>query len=254
MAATLRVDMKDIRKAQGARLTAARMAAGYRSAREAALANGWPESTYRAHEAGSRTIGQDDAARYARRFGGAGVSVSARSILFGDEGAMDTTTAAHFIPIMGRVGAGGDVEPDMEQVPEEGLEQIELPGSAMIARTMVADPIGFRVVGDSMYPRFRDGDILVVEREQPWSIDRMIGDEAVILTVDSSGRSRRLVKRIMPGRRAHTYSLISLKDDTPPILDARIRWASPVRVIIPDIGLRVRPIPHQRPARRAGSS
>lgn len=68
------------RKAQGRRLRQARIAAGLRSAREAALENEWPESTYRAHEAGTRTIGQDDAERYARRF-----HVSGQAILYGGD-------------------------------------------------------------------------------------------------------------------------------------------------------------------------
>ena len=73
-----------IRKAQGSRLAKARAAAGYKSARAAATENNWPTSTYNAHETGRRTIGQDDAERYARRFRAAGVNVSAKSILFGD--------------------------------------------------------------------------------------------------------------------------------------------------------------------------
>jgi hypothetical protein len=71
------------RKQQGARLRAFRVAAGFRSAREAALTNNWPESSYRAHEAGTRTIGQDDAERYAERFRAEGVDVTAQRILFG---------------------------------------------------------------------------------------------------------------------------------------------------------------------------
>lgn len=60
-----------------------REAAGYRSARDTALQNGWPESSYRAHENGSRTMGLDDAERYAKRFRAAGVNITAQSILFG---------------------------------------------------------------------------------------------------------------------------------------------------------------------------
>lgn len=70
------------RKRQGERLRRARMTAGYRSAREAALANHWPESSYRAHESGTRTIGQDDAERYTRRFRALGVPVTAEEVLF----------------------------------------------------------------------------------------------------------------------------------------------------------------------------
>lgn len=77
-----KVDPK--RQAQGRRLQQARIAAGYRSARQAALENRWPESTYRTHEAGTRTIGDDDAERYARRYRKEGVNITAQMILFGD--------------------------------------------------------------------------------------------------------------------------------------------------------------------------
>ena len=51
--ATLRgMDANRTRAEQGKRLKAARVAAGYRSSREAALQNEWPESSYRAHEIG----------------------------------------------------------------------------------------------------------------------------------------------------------------------------------------------------------
>lgn len=83
------VKERKTRKAQGARLAAARLAAGFRSARGAAIEHGWPESTYRAHETGGRTIGQDDAERYAKAFRAHGVEVSAAAIIFG--GADDHT-------------------------------------------------------------------------------------------------------------------------------------------------------------------
>jgi len=74
-----------IRRAQGARLKDARIKAGFKSARDAATKCGWPESTYRAHETGTRKIGDDDAERYARRFRSEGVRISARFIIFGAE-------------------------------------------------------------------------------------------------------------------------------------------------------------------------
>lgn len=75
-----------IRKEQGARLAAVRQAAGFMSARDAALSCRWPESTYRAHENGSRTIGFDDAAKYVARFRVEGAKgFSAKWVLFGSD-------------------------------------------------------------------------------------------------------------------------------------------------------------------------
>ncbi len=232
----------DLRKAQGKRLAEARKAAGYQSARDAALSNSWPESTYRAHEAGTRTIGQDDAERYARRFRARGVKVTAQEILFGDaEESSGAALERQVIPIMGYVGAGGDVEPEYEQVPYDGLEQIEIPERI----GLVVDPVGFMVRGESMMPRYNDGDIVVVEREQPWATDSMIGDEAVVRTHDG----HRYLKRIKKGSRPHTYNLVSLRD-APTIEGVRIAWASPVKLIIPNVGLN-RIAGRPRPSARA---
>lgn len=56
-------------KTQNERLRAARKAAGYKSAREAWEKFEWNENTYRAHEAGPREIGKDNAVKYAAAFG-----------------------------------------------------------------------------------------------------------------------------------------------------------------------------------------
>ncbi len=76
--------MQTLRHRQGNRLKEAREAAGYGSARAAAIANSWPETTYRAHEGGWRTIGQDDADRYAKAFRARGSKITAESVLFPD--------------------------------------------------------------------------------------------------------------------------------------------------------------------------
>ena len=129
-------------KEQGLRLKAARQAAGYRSGREAALANGWKLSTYSAHEAGRRKMGDDDAEKYARRFNFPGANLTARWILWGDD--IDAPHREHelqslpigpqFAPVRGIAKAGTWIEidetmrTDFEPVPfvptsYAGLEQ-----------------------------------------------------------------------------------------------------------------------------------
>lgn len=98
------------RKLQGQRLAAARLKAGWRSARAAALENNWAESSYRAHENGSRTIGQDDAETYARRFRAAGANISAQDILFG----VIAATANQTIPL-GQVATAQVGSPDVTE-------------------------------------------------------------------------------------------------------------------------------------------
>lgn len=163
--ATLRSVGKELelRIQQGRRLAAARLQAGYRSAREAALSNGWPESSYRAHEKGTRTIGQDDAERYLRRFRAAGASVTAQSVLFGDPKV--TTAGAHSshrsasidVPLLSWVSAGRLADAE-SQIP---VEDVPLLAFADLGR---GDFFALRVSGDSMDRISPDGSIIVVNR------------------------------------------------------------------------------------------
>lgn len=142
-------------------------------------------------------------------------------------------SARHIVPIMGRVGGGASIEPDFEQVPEEGIEQIELPYA------ISDDLIGFRIVGDSMEPTYEEDAIVVVQREQTIATDSMIGMRAAVLAVLPEGDRRRYLKCIRTGRRHGIFDLESINDRSPPVRDVKIAWASPVRMIIPNIGLRV---------------
>jgi len=79
-----------IMKAQGRRLRTIRQAAPAfrKSARAAALAAGWPESTYRSHEGGTRQIDPYDAATYVTFFlknGARGENFTPRWVIYGDE-------------------------------------------------------------------------------------------------------------------------------------------------------------------------
>ena len=78
------------------------------------------------------------------------------------------------VPIMGRVGAGAVIEPDVEQVPPEGLGEIELPFP--IEEELVA----FEVSGDSMLPKYENGDVIVCYREQRHPLSSFYGEEAVV--------------------------------------------------------------------------
>jgi hypothetical protein len=83
------VNMEDrdkLRAEQGRVLRAAKIAAGFGSAAKAVKASPirdkWTVATYRAHEAGTRTMGQDDAERYAKFFRSHGAKITAIDILF----------------------------------------------------------------------------------------------------------------------------------------------------------------------------
>ncbi|MEY9358971.1 repressor LexA [Bradyrhizobium yuanmingense] len=135
------------------------------------------------------------------------------------EGERDGVTV---IAIMGKIGAGAVIDPDYEQVPPEGLEQVELPIS------IADDVIGFRVEGDSMLPKYADGTVIVVHRGQVQSVMSLVGEEVAVLTYDG----KRYLKTLKPGSGRDLYNLESLNSSRA-ITGVRIRWASAIVAIIP---------------------
>src|SRR5258708_34946712 len=85
-----------------------------------------------------------------------GVRAGAVSEILAETRLIKATEIAHIIdylelnsvPIMGRVGAGAIIEPELEQVPPEGLGEGELPFP--IAEATIA----FEAAGDSMLTEY----------------------------------------------------------------------------------------------------
>jgi len=63
------------------------------------------------------------------------------------------------IPVVGRIGRGGGIQPEFEQVPPEGLYEIEVPFP------IPAEAIALQVEGDSMWPRYDPGDVIICWRQ-----------------------------------------------------------------------------------------
>lgn len=114
------------------------------------------------------------------------------------------------VPLMGYVGAGGEIDPEFEQVPPDGLDQIEVPFA------LPGDMIALQVKGVSMLPRYDPDDVLIVWREQRRALHTFYGEEAAVRTTEG----RRFLKVIQ--KSGDAIDLISWNDH--PIKDVRLEW------------------------------
>jgi phage repressor protein C with HTH and peptisase S24 domain len=155
------------------RLVRARLHAKFKSARAPAVHFGWPESTYRAHETGTRGLDLETALKYGEAFG-----VNGRWILYG-EGKMEAMSgsgqnslpnvgsrrdsvrlSARRLPVLGQGMGGKDGQFLMNgQVVDDvmcppGLENV--PGAYAVF-----------VDGDSMEPRYKAGEVVYVHPNRP---------------------------------------------------------------------------------------
>jgi len=203
-------------KAQGGRLAMARMLAGFKSARQAALANGWPESTYRAHEGGTRTIGHDDAERYAKRFRHLNVNVTARSILFEDGASLESHSRA--IPIVGYVSAGAGMV-----LLEEGHPPNEWVGAIEGA---TGNTVAVEVRGASLGELFDNWIVYYDDVRSPVTVD-LLNKLCVIGLYDG----RVVVKKLRKGRQSGRFDLHSNTDHA--IYGVKVKWAARVKQMTP---------------------
>ncbi|HKH02121.1 MAG TPA: S24 family peptidase [Bradyrhizobium sp.] len=125
------------------------------------------------------------------------------------------------VPIMGRVGAGAAIEPEHEQVPPEGLGEVELPFP------ISEETIAFEVAGDSMLPKYESGDVIVVYREQRHPVSSFFGEEAAVRLKTGE----RYLKTIDRGKSPTVVNLTSF--NAKPIQGVKLEWIGEICVTLP---------------------
>ena len=125
------------------------------------------------------------------------------------------------VPVMGRVGAGAVIEPEHEQVPPEGLGEVELPFP------ISEETIAFEVAGDSMLPKYENGDVIVVFRDQRHPLSSFYGEEAAVRLKTGE----RYLKTIERGNSASLVNLTSF--NAKPILGVKLEWIGEICVTLP---------------------
>lgn len=125
-----------------------------------------------------------------------------------DEEAISST-----VPLVGYVGAGAIIIPIDDHAKGAALEEIRAPQGLNLYGY-----VAVRVKGDSMYPRYFEGEVIAFKREIDWS-DDYINHECVVKLRDGS----MYVKTIRAGSKKGFYRLDSF--NAPPIEDVEIEWA-----------------------------
>ena len=125
------------------------------------------------------------------------------------------------VPIMGRIGAGAVIEPDYEQVPPEGFGEIQLPFP------ISEETIALEVSGDSMLPKYENGDVIVVYREQRHPISSFYGEEAAVRLKTGE----RYLKTVERGKSPSVVNLTSF--NAKPINGVKLEWIGEICVTLP---------------------
>jgi phage repressor protein C with HTH and peptisase S24 domain len=128
------------------------------------------------------------------------------------------------VPIVGKIGAGGSVifvaVSDNEQV-DESETVLRPPG-------VTGKLVALVVEGSSMLPKYRDGDIIYIQRNHfEGVLEEDIGDDCAVRL--KSGET--YVKQLTRGSQPDRWSLRSL--NAPDMENVEIEWATRVLFIMP---------------------
>lgn len=153
------------------------------------------------------------------------LNVSAFDLLENDDGnQINPKTGRRPIHVMGYVGAGSEVFPiDTMSSGDDDMDSLDIPIAVS------EDAVGVRVRGDSMVPRFADGDVLVYgdPMSDTSSLINLLGKPCVIQMSDG----RMLVKILKPSPAPGKWNLRSFNHKE--FKNQDIEWAARIEAVIP---------------------
>lgn len=124
------------------------------------------------------------------------------------------------IPVVGYVGAGAEIFSIDDHLPGAGLEEIEPPHAGMHP-----DTVAVKVRGDSMVPVYREGDVVLYDRQvSGHDLKQLVGKDCVVRLKD--GRTFLKELHIADG----LYWLHS--HNATPMMGVQIDWASKVYCVL----------------------
>lgn len=135
------------------------------------------------------------------------------------------TGAAIMVPVLGIIGAGGevlfDLDPDCELADVDSLPKVYRP-PLVVGRLMA-----LRVSGASMLPKYEDGDVIYVRRDHDGVLPHYLNKYCAVRTADGGT----YLKILASGSEAGKFTLRSL--NAPDMENVEVVWASPVLFVMP---------------------
>lgn len=128
------------------------------------------------------------------------------------------------IPVVGKVGAGAEVDLCDAYEKGDGHYRVACPPQ-LGPRGVVA----VEVAGDSMAPVYPQGSVLFYSRDTIGVPTEALG--RICVCADTEGHA--WVKQLRPGRAEGTFTLISMNPDHDHRHGVRLNWAAPVRFSLP---------------------
>lgn len=115
------------------------------------------------------------------------------------------------IPVIGAVAAGEGWEPF-----DDELGEIEL--------KMDGEAVALEVRGDSMFPVYRNGDLLIGTKRAGPRADNLVGLDCIVMTDDG----KRYVKFLSRGSMSGRFHLRSYNPAHRDVENVKIAWAAPI--------------------------